>query len=89
MNAIPVTTATASLLVAANPNRTSLIITVPSGTSLWMGDAATVSTTTGIEIRSPGSFTEDSGARRMYLGPYYGITSVGSFSAIVWERTSL
>jgi len=85
---MPTVTTATSLIVAANSRRISLIITRESGNVLYLGDK-NVTTASGISIIPNGNFTEDSGARQMYLGPIYGI--IGSTTSVTldvryWER---
>ena len=88
MSFVTITTAP-SLIVKTNSKRISLIITRKSGSDLYLERNNTFTTATGITIRANGSLTEDSGARQMYLGDYYGV--VGSTNSVTldvryWER---
>ena len=78
--------ATATLIVAANSKRQSLIITNDGTVTLYVGPDSSVTATNGIQIEEDGNFTEDSGGSRVYQGDWYGITSSGTADARYWER---
>ena len=77
---------TATLIVAANTARLSLVIQNNGSVTVYIGPDASVSTSNGVAILANGSFQEDSGGARMYQGDIYGITDSSS-DVRVWERT--
>ena len=76
----------ATLILADNPMRLSLIITNVSPDTVFIGQDATITSSTGIPIIQNGTFTEDSGGTKMYCGPIWGVTSGGTVDVRVWER---
>lgn len=85
-NAVSVTTS-ATLIVAANPRRQSLIIVNTDSTNkLYIGPDTNVTTSNGIEVATGGNFTEDNGGSKVYCGDVYGIAG-GTISVRYWERT--
>jgi hypothetical protein len=76
---------TATLIVDANPQRLSLIIT-NSGATIYIGQDASVTASGCPFIVDGGNLTEDSGGTKMYCGPIYGITASGTSTALFWER---
>ena len=78
--------ATATLIVAANSKRQSLIITNDGTVTLYVGPDSSVTATNGIQIEEDGNFTEDSGGSRVYQGDWYGIVSAGTGDCRFWER---
>jgi len=85
-NTVTIGTAT-TLIVEANPQRLSLIISVVGAGGLFLGETASMDSSTGILIPGGGgSYAEDSGGQRTYLGPYYGVTSSGTTDIRYWER---
>jgi len=76
---------TAGLILAANPQRLSLIIVNSGSDRLHFGQDASVSTACPY-LLPDGSLTEDSGGQKVYCGPFYGITTGGSAIAYYWER---
>lgn len=84
--AVSVTTS-ATLIVAANPRRQSLIITnTDTSAKLYLGSDTAVTTSSGVEIGAGASLTEDNGGSKVYCGAIYGI-STGTISVRYWERT--
>ena len=78
---------TAILLVAANPNRKSVVISNTStSTAIYIGPDTSITTANAIQIPASSSFTEDSSGTMMYLGNIYGISG-GSIDVRYWERT--
>jgi len=76
-----------TLIVAANEQRLSIIMTVVGDGGVFLGQDATMTTSTGILISGGGgSYTEDSGGQWTYLGAYYGATSSGTTTINYWER---
>ena len=78
-------TGTASVIVAANSIRHSVIIANPNAATLYIGDS-NVTTTNGIPILQNGTFEEDSGGTKLWQGPIYGILATGSVTIPYWER---
>lgn len=78
----------ATLIIAANQNRKSIIIVNTDTTNkLYIGPDNNITTSNAIEIETTGgNLTEDSGGTRMYLGDIWGI-STGTISVRWWERT--
>ena len=76
---------TATLIVAANTARLSLIIENNGSVPVYIGQDASVSVSNGIVLKPNGNLTEDSGGARMYQGDIYGITA-SSADVRVWER---
>ena len=83
-----VTIGTAATLIAeANSQRLSIIISVVGNGGLFLGQDSSMTTSTGVLISGGGgSYTEDSGGQRTYLGAYYGATSSGTTEVRYWER---
>ena len=85
-NTVKVTT-TATKIVDANSQRQSLIIANDSDvSSVFLGGDSDVTIANGIPLDMGANLTEDSGGTRMYLGPVYGISAVGSIDVRYWER---
>lgn len=86
--AVTVTTA-ATLIIAANADRTSLYIqnSAGDGTVLVLGEDTSLTELNGIEIADGGLVVEDMG-HRLWKGPWFGIVGVGSIDVRVWERTN-
>jgi hypothetical protein len=76
---------TATLIVDANSQRLSLIIT-NSGATIYIGQDTSVTAGGCPFIVDGGNLTEDSGGTKMYCGPIYGITASGTSTALYWER---
>ena len=88
---MPTVTTATSLIVAVNPRRISLIITRADGGILFLDKDDSLTTATGIHVFANSVYTEDSGARQMYLGPIYGIvasTTSLTLDVRYWERQS-
>lgn len=81
-------TDTATLILAANPNRISYFI-VNNGTSvIYVGNDTSIITTTALPIGVGANMDEDSGGTKMYMGPIYGISGAGLTNNIrYWERS--
>ena len=73
------------LVVAANPNRTGMIINNVGSSTIYFGPSGSIDTTYP-SIVPGGTFTEDSGGTKMYCGPIYAVTASGSSSVNYWER---
>jgi hypothetical protein len=77
-------------LVAANPQRISILITNNGSTNLYLGQTVSVSTAGvngGIKLITNGTYAEDGGSKGMYNGPIFAIAGVSSTDVAVWERT--
>lgn len=77
----------ATLLIPANTERLSVIISVIGDGGLFLDENSTMTTSDGILVAGSSNLTEDSGGQRVYLGPYYGATSSGTTEVRYWERT--
>ena len=79
----------ATLIIAANSERTSLYIenSAGDGTVLILGEDTTLTAANGIEIADGGSVIEDMG-HRLWKGDWFGIVAAGSADVRVWERTN-
>ena len=87
--AATVTTVSAEL-VAANPQRISLIITNNGASNLFLGQTSsldTAGTNAGIKLIKNGTYAEDGGSKGMYNGPIFAIAGISSTDVAVWERT--
>lgn len=90
MASVVIGSATAGQIVAANPQRISLIIFNEGSSKIYIDKDSTVTTATaGLVIASRGNFTEDGGERGMYLGAYFGISEDATNDVRYWERTRL
>lgn len=78
-------TDSASVIVAANSARHSIIIANPNAATLYIGDS-NVTTSNGIPILQYGHFEEDSGGTKLWMGAIYGILASGSETIPYWER---
>ena len=77
--------ASATLIVAANPQRISIIIVNTGTPTVYIGQDNTVLSSTGIPLKTDMNLTEDSGGQKVYCGDIWGIC--GSSSDVrVWER---
>jgi len=77
---------TATLIIAANPYRQSLILVNSSSGAVYLGADNTVTIANGIPLLQDGSLTEDSGGTRMFMGDIYGIVASGTSDVRYWER---
>lgn len=84
---------TAKLLVVANANRKSLLITNwgPDPKGIWLGTGSGITAGTGptggLWLDIGGTIAEDSGGTRMFLGDIYAIGATTTQSAVsFWER---
>lgn len=82
---VTITTA-ATLIVAGNTRRQSIVITNAGGT-VYIGPDVSISTKQSPHIVSNGTYTEDSGGQNLYLGDYYGTCTSGTSTVYWWERT--
>jgi hypothetical protein len=84
---ITVLSGTATLIVAHNVNRKSLIITNEGSSKVYLGGDSSVLSSTGISVEAEsGKYTEDSGGQRMYLGDIYGISADSTNDVRYWEK---
>ena len=86
-SAVSLATDTYVTIVTENVGRVSLIITNIGSGKVFIAEDASVTSGNGILITANGTYTEDSGGTRMYLGPIYGMA--GSVGTVVtyWQRT--
>lgn len=82
---VPATTG-GILIVAANPQRLSLIITNTGAQTIYIGQDSSITAATGVPLITNGTLTEDSGGTKVYCGPVYGITSTSTSDVRYWER---
>lgn len=81
-------TDSATLIVGPNPDRISIIITNNSSSDIYLGEDSSVTASNGSVLKATtGSFAEDSGGTKCYVGPYYGIVGSGTANLRYWERT--
>lgn len=84
--AVSVTTS-ATLIIAANPRRQSLIVSnTDASVKLYIGPDTSITTANGVEIPGGSSLTEDNGGSKVYCGPVYGIAA-STINIRYWERT--
>ena len=76
-----------TLIVAANPQRLSLIITNTDVQTVYIAQDTSITSATGVPLLTNGTLTEDSGGTKMYCGPIYGITATSTSDVRYWERT--
>jgi hypothetical protein len=85
MGAVSVT-GSATLIVAANTARHSILIGNNSSTvTLYVGDS-TVTTSNGIPVPPGATLLEDSGGTTLWAGAIYGICA-STVDTHYWERT--
>jgi hypothetical protein len=87
MPTVTVGTGSPAQIVAANPQRLSLIVVNTGVPTVYIGQDASVTTANGVPVKTNGNLTEDSGGTKMYCGPIYGIASDSSSDVRYWERT--
>jgi hypothetical protein len=80
-------TAGGTLIVAANPQRLSLIITNTGVQTVYIGQDTSLDSSNGVPLLTNATLTEDSGGTKMYCGPIYGITATSTSDVRYWERT--
>ena len=86
-NAVTVTD-TATLILAANPNRISYFIVNNGSNTIYIGSDTSITTVNALPITPGANVDEDSGGTKMYMGPIYGIAGVAQSSDIrYWERS--
>lgn len=77
----------ATLIVAANTQRLSLIVVNTGTPTVYIGQDESVTAANGVPIKTDGNLTEDNGGTKMYCGPIYGITASATSDVRYWERT--
>ena len=86
-SSVTVGTGTPVLIVAANTQRKSVIITNEGASKVYLGNDSSITTASAVSLESDGKWTEDdSGGHRVYLGDIYGIAEDGSCNVHYWER---
>jgi hypothetical protein len=84
-NTITITT-TATKIVSANPNRQSLILANVGTGTVYLGPDDTVTKDNGVPLLQDGTFTEDDGGSRMFMGDVWGIVEASTSDLRYWER---
>ena len=80
-------TSAATLILANNTSRQSLIIVNGGSDRVHFGPSASITTACPYLIPD-GSFTEGTEGSVVYKGDFYGITTGGTAVVYYWERTS-
>jgi hypothetical protein len=84
---VSVTDASASLVVAPNTDRISILIANEGSSEVYIGPNDTVTDANGLPVLANGTLTEDSGGTKMYTGPIYARCSTGESATVkYWER---
>ena len=78
---------TATLILADNPKRLSVIINNVGDETVYIGQTDSVTSADGVPLLQNATLTEDSGGTKVYCGPIYGITASSTSDVRVWERT--
>jgi hypothetical protein len=78
-------TTTPGLIVEENSRRQSVVMT-NIGSTVYIGPDASIGTGNSPHIVSNGSFAEDSGGHRVYMGNIYGACTTGTSTVYWWER---
>lgn len=76
----------ATLIVSANSQRLSLVMTNEGGT-VYYGPDSSIGTRNSPHIVTNGTFGEDSGGHSVYKGDWYGACAAGTSTVYYWERT--
>jgi len=79
---------TATKIVGSNSRRIALIIENNGAETIYIGKDDTVTSSTGVAVLSNGTFTQDSGGMRMYLGDFWGITASSTSDVRYWEMNN-
>lgn len=81
-------TTSPTLILAANVNRTSVIVSNSGSTDLYIGQDSSLTTgNAGALVKQDGSFFDGgSAAGKPWLGDIYGRTASGSTTARYWEN---
>lgn len=77
---------TATLILAANENRHSFLISNTSSGTVFIGPTSSVTTANGSPLLENGSLSEDSSGTKLYTSDIYGIVAAGTSDVRVWER---
>lgn len=86
-SSVTVTTNTAVLIVAANTDRKSIIITNEGASKVYLGYNSSITSASTISLSAGGKLTEDdSGGHRIWLGDIYGISEDSTNDVRFWER---
>ena len=84
---VSVSTAAVATILTANTSRLGLIICNIGSHSAYIASDASVTSANGIKLLPNGTFTEDSGGQRVYLGAYYAIAGSAGTQLTYWERS--
>ena len=84
-NTVTVTTS-ATLIVANNTQRQSILVTNTGTGTVYLGPDSSVTTSNGMPLVTNGTYAEDSGGTRMFLGDIYGIVASGTSDVRYWEE---
>ena len=79
-------TINATKIVSANPSRQSLILANVGTGTVYLGPNNTVTTANGVPLLQDGTFTEDDGGSRMFMGEVWGIVAADTSDLRYWER---
>ena len=80
-------TTSATLILAANTRRQSVVITNVGDETIYFGPDTNITSSNSPHIVKDGTFTEDSGGTRVWQGDIYAITDANTADVRVWERT--
>lgn len=80
-------TTTATQIVAANEKRQSIVMSNNGTTTIYFGPNTSI-TTNYVAIVAGGTFAEDRGGGRMWMGDIYGVVSIATGTIGYWERES-
>lgn len=86
MSQISITTSATSI-VTANTARISLIIENEGDEIVYIGPDSSTTSGSGVALIQGGTYTEDSGGMRMFMGDVWGITTTSTSDIRYWERT--
>lgn len=73
-------------IVAANPQRHSLLLVNMGAGVVYLGNNSSVTTATGLALVSSTNLAEDSSGMKLYSGAYFGISNTQT-KVRYWERT--
>ena len=85
MGAVTVTNS-ATVIVAANSARHSLLIGNNSTQTVFLGDS-TVTKETGIPLPAGATYLEDASGTSVWGGAIYGVVSASTADVHYWQRT--
>lgn len=80
-------TTTATLLLDENMYRQSVIIVNGGSDRVHFGPNASITTANCPYLIPDGSFAEGTEGSKVYYGAFYGITTGGTATIYLWERT--